>query len=464
MLRESSQVQLAGAMLQRSLRREILMDTVEKRIIDLIDSHRDEIIDFARDIYCHAELGYKEFGTSKKFVEFSRKLGLTVTEGLAVTGAKAYLNQDKKDEISLALIGELDALRIPNHEYANPKTQAAHCCGHHAQLAGIVGAAIALSTPEVAQELDGQVVFFAVPAEEYGEIEFKNQLREEGKIKYGGGKCELIRIGAFDDIDVNIAHHSSNGNAVSFKQGANNGFVSKVIKYHGKAAHAAGSPQLGINALNAASIGLTALAYHRETFKDSDHVRIHPIVTKGGNLVNVVPDEVIIETLVRASNQDAIVDAAEKTDRSFFAGGAAIGASVEIETMPGYLPTLPQEPNAELVAAAKIAVDSQYEVEIADDKGSVSGGSTDVGDVQHILPVYTFQTGGIEGNFHSAEFKVVDEELAYIVTAKIFALGTYRLLKDGAKEAKKIAAEYQPKFTKEEYIAFMDSMIKKEIR
>lgn len=440
------------------------INAIEKQIIDIIDSHRDEIIGFARDIYSHAELGYKEFETSRKFVEFSRKLGLVVEEGLAVTGAKAYLNQDKRDGISLALIGELDALRIPNHAYVNPETQAAHCCGHHAQLAGIIGAAIALSTPAIAQELDGQVVFFAVPAEEYGEIEFKNRLREEGKIKYGGGKCELIRIGAFDDIDLNLAHHSANGNAVTFRQGANNGFVSKVIRYHGKAAHAAGSPQLGINALNAASIGLTALAYHRETFRDSDHVRIHPIVTKGGNLVNVVPDEVVIETLVRASNQDAIVDAAEKTDRAFFAGGAALGAAVEIETMPGYLPTLPQEPDAELVEAAKIAADGRYAVEIADDKGSVSGGSTDVGDVQHILPVYTFRTGGIEGNFHSADFRVVDEELAYIVTAKVFALGAYRLLRDGAKEAKRITAAYQPRFTKEAYVAFMDSMIKKECR
>lgn len=58
------------------------MDAVEKKIIDLIDSHRDEIIDFARDIYRHAELGYKEFETSRKFAEFSRKLGLTVKEGL----------------------------------------------------------------------------------------------------------------------------------------------------------------------------------------------------------------------------------------------------------------------------------------------------------------------------------------------------------------------------------------------
>ncbi len=108
-------------------------NSIEKQIIDIIDSHRDEIINFARDIYSHAELGYKEFETSRKFVEFSRKLGLTVKEGLAITGAKAYLNQDKKDEISLALIGELDALRIPNHAYVNPETQAAHCCGHHAQ-------------------------------------------------------------------------------------------------------------------------------------------------------------------------------------------------------------------------------------------------------------------------------------------------------------------------------------------
>lgn len=440
------------------------MDAIEKKIIGLIDQHHDEIIEFARDIYTHAELGYKEFRTSRKFVEFVRKLGLEVEEGLAVTGAKAYLNREKKGTVSLALIGELDALRIPNHKYVNQETQAAHCCGHHAQLAGIVGAAIALSDPEVAGALGGQVVFFAVPAEEYGEIEFKNELKEQGKIKYGGGKSELIRIGAFDDIDLSIAHHSTNGNQISFSQGANNGFVSKVIRYYGKAAHAAGSPELGINALNAASLGLSALAYHRETFKDADHVRIHPIITKGGSLVNVVPDEVVIETLVRASNNDAIVDAAAKTDRAFFAGGAALGAKVEIETMPGYLPTLAQEPNKELMEAAKTAAGGNYEVEIRDDKSQVSGGSTDVGDVQHIQPVYTFHTGGIEGNFHSAGFEVVDEELAYIQTAKIFALGAYRFLRNQAQEARKIVSEYSPKYTKEAYITFMDSQMKKEVR
>ena len=58
----------------------------------------------------------------------------------------------------------------------------------------------------------------------------------------------------------------------------------------------------------------------------------------------------------------------------------------------------------------------------------------------------------------------MDEELAYIETAKVFALGAYRLLKDGAKEAKAVVADYKPRYTKEEYVEFMDSMIKKEIR
>lgn len=113
----------------------------------------------------------------------------------------------------------------------------------------------------------------------------------------------MIRIGAFDDIDLDIVHHTEDED-ICVGATSNNGFVSKVIRYKGVAAHAAGAPYKGINALNAASLGLSALAYQRETFKDEDHVRVHPIITKGGNLVNVVPDEVVIETLVRASNKE----------------------------------------------------------------------------------------------------------------------------------------------------------------
>lgn len=218
------------------------MDATEKRIIDLIDNNKERILAFANDIYNHAELGFKEVRTAEKFKDLLQSLNLRTEDGLAVTGVKGYLKKEPQD-ITLALIGELDALRIPTHAHANKETQAAHCCGHHAQLAGVIGAAIALTDIEVQDKLDGQVVFFAVPAEEYGEIEFKNKLTAEGKIKYGGGKSELIRIGAFDEIDVSIAHHTGD-EAITIGSGTGNGFVSQVVRYIGKEAHAAAAPEL----------------------------------------------------------------------------------------------------------------------------------------------------------------------------------------------------------------------------
>lgn len=429
------------------------MDEIEKKIVKVIDDNRELILKFANDVYDHAELGYKEFRTSARFKEWMETYVGRTEDQLAITGVKAYLNEDRKHNFSLALLGELDALRIPDHEHVNPETQAAHCCGHHAQLAGVAGAALALTKPEIASRLDGQIVFFAVPAEEYGEVEFKNTLIEQGKIRYGGGKCELIRIGAFDDIDACLAHHTCL-DGIQLGSGTGNGFVSKVIRLKGRAAHAASRPEKGINALAAASLGLQALGLNRESFRDEDHVRVHPIMTKGGNLVNVVPDEAVLETLVRGKTLEAFADAAAKTDRSFKAGAYAMGAGYRIETMPGYLPSLPQPFPHELTAAVHELTDKEvYEVPAS----SHRGGSTDVGDVQHLMPVLTFQTGGVSGGLHQSDFKVIDEDEAYILTAKIFAVSAYRLLKDGAKLARKIKEEYQPVFpSKNEYTAFMD--------
>ena len=73
------------------------MDQTEKLILEAIDQHRDEIIEFARDIYDHGELGYKEFNTAEKFIKKMKELGLRTETGLAITGTKAYLNEEKKD-------------------------------------------------------------------------------------------------------------------------------------------------------------------------------------------------------------------------------------------------------------------------------------------------------------------------------------------------------------------------------
>lgn len=430
------------------------MDKTEEQIVKIIDDNRSMILEFANDIYHHGELGYKEFRTSEKFRKFMEPRTECIEDNLAITGMKAYLNSEKRKNFSLALIGELDALRIPNHACANKETEAAHCCGHHAQLAGVIGAALALTEKGISEKLDGQIVFLAAPAEEYGEVEFKKTLMDQGKIGYGGGKCELIRVGAFDDIDACLVHHTSM-EGIAAGSGSGNGFVSKVITIKGKAAHAAAEKEKGVNALSAASLGLQALAFNRETFRDEDCVRVHPIMTKGGNLVNVVPDEAVIETLVRGRTKEAFSDASMKTDRSFMAGAMAMGAGYRIETMPGYLPSLPMAMPEEIVEVMReAAAPKKVNTDVLEKH---MGGSTDVGDVQHLMPVLTFNTGGVSGGLHQSEFAVYDEEEAYILTAKIFALGAYRMLKDGAALAKEVKDGYHPVFqSKEEYIEFLN--------
>ena len=290
----------------------------------------------------------------------------------------------------------------------------------------------------------------------------------ESKAKYGTNELAKketeslwsMFIGAFDDIDLCITHHIAPGDDIIVGSGTGNGFVSKVIRCLGKAAHAAGTPEQGVNALSAASLGLQALGLNRETFRDEDCVRVHPIITKGGNLVNVVPDEVVVETLVRAKTIEAFTDAAKKTDRSFHAGATAMGAKVEITTLPGYLPTLAEEALPELKRAAEL---SAPETNVIEASGH-TGGSTDVGDVQHLMPVYTFNTGGVKGGLHQVEFEVTDEEEAYIVTAKMFALGAYGLLKEKAARSRELVKNYKPVFENSaKYAEFMDQFDSKEV-
>src|SRR5947208_16492445 len=85
-------------------------------------------------------------------------------------------------------------------------------------------------------------------------------------------------------------------------------------------------------------LALNAIHAQRESFWDKDTVRIHPIITKGGDAVSVVPAEVTMETFVRGGSLEAIIDANRKVDRCLRAGAMAVGAEVEIHTIPGYLP------------------------------------------------------------------------------------------------------------------------------
>ena len=114
------------------------MDTtteLKRRACAAIDASRDQIIGLGEEIMRNPETGFREFKTEAKVVETMEGLGLSVSRGLAVTGAKAMLKSNNSGP-TLALIGELDSLCIPDHPFADKQTGAAHACGHNAQIAG----------------------------------------------------------------------------------------------------------------------------------------------------------------------------------------------------------------------------------------------------------------------------------------------------------------------------------------
>lgn len=423
-------------------------DALKREILQQIDKHAVEIRRIGDTIFHNPELGFKEHKTADLVKRTLGQIGLDFEEGLALTGMKAVAGDNAGPRVMV--MGELDAVVCPLHSCADPQTGAAHSCGHNSQIASMLGAAMGLAP--FMQHLDGQAVFVAVPAEEYVELEFRERLRQEGKIEFFGGKQEFIRLGYFDDVDMGMMIHSHAGLASRhfLLDCDSSGFLGKIVRFTGKEAHAGAEPYNGINALNAASLALMAVNAQRETFQEKDRIRVHPIITKGGDLVNIVPADVRMETYVRGRSIPAVVDAAKKVDRALKGSAYAVGAEVEITNVPGYLPLIQDAQmtrlfgeNAELLLGAGAGL-TGYELM----------GSTDAGDVSSIMPFIHLSTGGYSGTAHSKDFAICDPDMAYVMPAKAMALTVVDLLWDGAVAAKQVRSAYTPAFTRKTYTDF----------
>ncbi|MFB6221768.1 MAG: amidohydrolase [Halolamina sp.] len=432
-------------------------EALKRRVRESIDDHGDAIRSLAESVHAEPELGYKETATTEKVAEEFRGLGLDVETELAITGARTRAEGDTDaDDFVFAVLGELDALVNPGHPAADPETGACHACGHEAQLANLVGAAYGLVASGVIDELPGAVEFLAVPAEEYLDLAYRRSLLDEGKIEFFGGKQELIKRGYFDDVNAAAMIHAASETPEREVSSdfSSNGFVGKTVAYEGRESHAGGAPEEGVNALNAAMAGMNAVNANRETFPDEEHVRVHPIVTEGGDGVNVVPADVRMESYVRAKSVDAIEEANETTNRALESGAMAVGANVTIEDFPGYLP-LRTDPT--LVET----FDDNARQVIGED--AIHGehqhvtGSTDMGDVTQIVPGVHPWTGGFEGSAHSTEFGVADEEMAYLLPAKVTASMVVDVLTDPEKRAAIREAEREKRST-EEYLETVRAM------
>lgn len=421
-------------------------------IARVVDKFKNLMLEAERYIWAHPETGYKEYKTSAYLEKIFEELGYDLTRAGDIPGFYTVVDTGREGPEVLVL-AELDSVICEAHPEADKETGAVHSCGHHAQCAALIGIAAALRDEQVVSRLSGRIRLCAVPAEELLEIEYRTELKKQGRIKYYGGKCEFLSRGYFEGVDMAFMVHTSSDFSVSR---GSNGCIAKTIIYRGKASHAGGSPHLGTNALYAATCGINAVNAIRETFRDADQIRVHPIITHGGDIVNAIPHRVSIESYVRGARDEAIIAANGRVNRAFVGAALSLGANVEILDLPGYSPLVNSE---EMIDIASEAVALALPDEKFTFNDRIGGGSTDMGDLSRIMPVVHPYAGGAVGSSHGSNYYITDPERAVVKSAKMQLSMLLLLLGDGAARAKEIIDNFTPDFASaKEYLAYKDSL------
>lgn len=421
------------------------LSEVKKAVLAAIDQNREEIIAIGNYVWQNPEPGYQEVKTARKAAAVLRSLGLSVREKLGLTGLRADLDSGRPGPV-VALLGEMDSLILPSHPDADQKTGAVHACGHNCHITAMLGAAIGLCKAQAAEDLAGKIAFIANSAEECIEFAYRLQLMAKKKILAIGGKSDQILRGVFRDVDMAIMNHV--GGSVNYSANGHNGFLVKNVTFHGKSCHAAW-PAQGVNALNAATLAQNAIAMLRETFTDSS-IRVHGIMTSGGDVVNIIPDNVRMEYMLRADDLVKIKNLSQQFDQAMLGAAMALGAKAEIVTTPGYMT---MENDEALGEVFKNAVRHLHPDAIVNINTGFSTGSTDMGDVSHIMPAIHSSVPGTCGNAHGVDYRIADPDKAYIENAKILALMAVELLYDDAKKGRAVAARRTGRITQDQYRA-----------
>ena len=419
----------------------------KQRIIKAAEANRQIAFEAERYIWKHPQTGYTEWIANEYLIEKFEALGYKLVRADQdpkhgkIPGFYTDVDTGRPGPM-LCIMGELDALDIANHpESVNGMC---HSCGHNAQAATMLGLAATLKTdPSILDGLSGKIRLMLVPAEEMIQLAFRSNLIKEGTISYMGGKVEFLHRGYYDGVDLALMVHSGNlGGKYDFSCGqGNNGCMAKVITYKGKSSHAGGAPHEGINAQYAAMLGLQACNDLRETLQEKDTIRFHPIMKGVNCAVNIIPDEMVIESYVRGSNIEAMKRENKKFNRALAGAAAAIGCELHIDDKPGYSPEIHDVAYMQLVE--EVCKDLAGADRVNFEYDSWSTGSSDFGDLTCVMPGIQFTSAGASGTAHGINYYLTDPERLLINSIKAQLLVADKLLKDDAAKAKEIVANYK---------------------
>ncbi len=425
-----------------------------KELAAIVETGRERMFAAEREIWAHPETGFREWRTSAYMQAQFEELGYKPVSAGNIPGFYCDLDTGRPGPL-IALLGELDALLCPAHPESDPETGAVHACGHHAQCASLLGAAAALKNPLILSQLSGTIRFMAVPAEELIEIEYREELRKKGIIHYFGGKVEFLYRGYFDGVVAAVMLHTGGGKGKFSLSPGCNGCILKKIEFRGKAAHAGAAPHAGVNALYAANLAINAINAIRETFKDEDHIRVHPIFTTKPGAVNVIPDRATLESFVRGATPQAIEGANKRVNRAMAGAALSMGAKLTLSDRPGYMPVYN---DMNLYSVAKAVMTALAGSENVKEDTVPGKGSTDMGDISCVIPALHPTGSGSKGIGHGDNYTIDDPESACILAAKFLTGTAAALLADKAAEAIRIKAESKVRYPSyKEYFKAVDA-------
>jgi amidohydrolase len=314
-----------------------------------VDAVRERLIGLSEALHADPELGWQEHRAAARVGEALADAGFRVTPGY-LGFPTALLAEAGSGPVVIGLMAEYDAL-----------PGLGHACGHNLISASAVGAGIALA--RVADELGITVRVYGTPAEEGG-----------------GGKIELIKAGAFRDLDLAMMVHPA---AVDVAEARPLAVAHSHIAYDGKAAHAGAYPEDGVNANDAFVLAQVAIGLLRQQLPAD--TRVHGIQTIGGSAPNAIPERTEGRWYVRANSLDELAVLEQRVNRCFEAGAHATGAALTI--------TPESEPYAEfrtderaLAAYTRNALDRGRVFADPLVAGRMNRASTDMGNVSQLVP------------------------------------------------------------------------------
>ena len=332
-----------------------------------VDARRARLRELALRIHDNPEPGFTETRAVTWLTEYLEENAFTVERGICQLPT-AFRAEYGEGNPAVAIIAEYDAL-----------PGIGHACGHNIICTSAVGAAVAARS--VAGTLPGRIAVIGTPAEEVY-----------------GGKVIMARRGAFTNLDAAMMVHPGTVNTATTCSIA---CQNLEIEFFGKAAHAAGRPEEGINALEAMLLSFAAINSLRQHIKGT--ARIHGIITDGGEIPNAVPDHSAGKFMIRAQEDSYLDQLQEKVLNCFRGAATATGARLEYR-----LDDVRYAPMRNNMALARLFAGNMERlgrrVQLVD--SSSSSISTDMGNVSHLVPAIHAFVAIAPGNvlLHSSEF------------------------------------------------------------